>query len=92
MALDVPNGVIDDVTPTVDFKTEVNGNGRHNGFRNFESIDLTWRNLIYKVKKGKARKYLVNNMSGEARSGTLTAIMGPSGAGKTTLLNLLTGF
>ncbi|XP_077525538.1 ATP-binding cassette sub-family G member 1-like [Amblyomma americanum] len=31
-------------------------------------------------------------MSGEARSGTLTAVMGPSGAGKTTLLNLLTGF
>ncbi|KAL3225963.1 hypothetical protein MRX96_025307 [Rhipicephalus microplus] len=92
MALDVPNGVIDDVIPTVDFKTEVNGNGRHNGFRNFESIDLTWRNLIYKVKKGKARKCLVDNMSGEARSGTLTAIMGPSGAGKTTLLNLLTGF
>ncbi|KAH7952117.1 hypothetical protein HPB52_018812 [Rhipicephalus sanguineus] len=31
-------------------------------------------------------------MSGAARPGTLTAIMGPSGAGKTTLLNLLSGF
>ncbi|KAK8764623.1 hypothetical protein V5799_032769 [Amblyomma americanum] len=79
----------------VDFKTcktVANGNGRHNGFRNFESIDVAWRNLTYKVKKGKVSRNLVDNMSGEARSGTLTAIMGPSGAGKTTLLNLLTGF
>ncbi|EEC06327.1 ABC transporter, putative [Ixodes scapularis] len=37
-------------------------------------------------------KTLVNNMSGIAKPGTLTAIMGPSGAGKTTLLNLLSGF
>ncbi|KAH7951099.1 hypothetical protein HPB52_004730 [Rhipicephalus sanguineus] len=37
-------------------------------------------------------KPLVDNLSGEALPGTLTAIMGPSGAGKTTLLNLLTGF
>ncbi|CAN8013327.1 unnamed protein product, partial [Ixodes persulcatus] len=38
------------------------------------------------------KKALVSNLSGLARPGTLTAIMGPSGAGKTTLLNLLTGF
>ncbi|KAH8023526.1 hypothetical protein HPB51_014775 [Rhipicephalus microplus] len=41
---------------------------------------------------GTPSKILVENMSGEVRSGTLTAVMGPSGAGKTTLLNLLTGF
>lgn len=72
--------------------TEVNGNGRLNGYRNFESIDLAWKNLTYKIKSGKTSKSLVENMSGEVRSGTLTAVMGPSGAGKTTLLNLLTGF
>lgn len=72
--------------------TEANGNSRQNGYRNFESIDLTWKNLTYKIKSGKTSKILVENMSGEVRSGTLTAVMGPSGAGKTTLLNLLTGF
>ncbi|KAL1440512.1 hypothetical protein MTO96_009368 [Rhipicephalus appendiculatus] len=71
---------------------EVNGNSRQNGYRNFESIDLAWKNLTYKIKSGKTSKNLVENMSGEVRSGTLTAVMGPSGAGKTTLLNLLTGF
>lgn len=34
----------------------------------------------------------MSNLSGVARPGTLTAIMGSSGAGKTTLLNILTGF
>ncbi|KAL3225964.1 hypothetical protein MRX96_025308 [Rhipicephalus microplus] len=72
--------------------TEVSGNSRQNGYRNFESIDLAWKNLTYKIKSGKTSKILVENMSGEVRSGTLTAVMGPSGAGKTTLLNLLTGF
>ncbi|KAH6930459.1 hypothetical protein HPB50_013980 [Hyalomma asiaticum] len=65
---------------------------RRNGLRNFESIRITWKNLSYAVKSGKNAKSLVDNLSGEALPGTLTAIMGPSGAGKTTLLNLLTGF
>ncbi|KAM7315635.1 ATP-binding cassette sub-family G member 1 [Ixodes scapularis] len=63
-----------------------------NGSRNYESIRLEWKNLTFKVKSGKEKKALVSNLSGLARPGTLTAIMGPSGAGKTTLLNLLTGF
>ncbi|KAG0432358.1 hypothetical protein HPB47_020938, partial [Ixodes persulcatus] len=62
------------------------------GSRNYESIRLEWKNLTFKVKSGKVKKALVSNLSGLARPGTLTAIMGPSGAGKTTLLNLLTGF
>ncbi|XP_037574158.1 ATP-binding cassette sub-family G member 1-like isoform X1 [Dermacentor silvarum] len=65
---------------------------RKNGLRNFESIDISWKNLSYTVNSGKQLKPLVDNLSGEAFPGTLTAIMGPSGAGKTTLLNLLTGF
>ncbi|KAH9379891.1 hypothetical protein HPB48_013795 [Haemaphysalis longicornis] len=73
-----------------DYRTDI-------GVRNFESVNLKWKNLTYSVKEGKlyvvpGRKMLVENLSGEAQSGTLTAIMGPSGAGKTTLLNLLTGF
>ncbi|KAL3225966.1 hypothetical protein MRX96_025310 [Rhipicephalus microplus] len=65
---------------------------RENGLRNLESIRVAWKNLSYAVKTGKRLKSLVDNLSGEALPGTLTAIMGPSGAGKTTLLNLLTGF
>lgn len=33
----------------------------------------------------------MRSVSGEFRSGRLTAILGPSGAGKTTLLNLISG-
>ncbi|XP_075549332.1 ATP-binding cassette sub-family G member 1-like [Dermacentor variabilis] len=65
---------------------------RASGSRNFENIKIEWKNLRFKVKSGKGMKTLVDNMSGAARPGTLTAIMGPSGAGKTTLLNLLSGF
>ncbi|EEC06326.1 ABC transporter, putative [Ixodes scapularis] len=65
---------------------------RNSGSRNFENIKVEWRNLRFTVNKGKETKTLVNNMSGIAKPGTLTAIMGPSGAGKTTLLNLLSGF
>ncbi|CAN8032012.1 unnamed protein product, partial [Ixodes persulcatus] len=38
------------------------------------------------------KKNLLNDLSGNLRSGELTAILGPSGAGKTTLLNILSGF
>ncbi|KOB71082.1 putative the eye pigment transporter, partial [Operophtera brumata] len=35
---------------------------------------------------------ILNNVSGEFRSGELTCILGPSGAGKSSLLNILAGY
>lgn len=85
--LDASRLTVDDqrsVTSSID--------SRASGSRNFENIKIEWKNLRFTVKNGKGTKTLVDNMSGVARPGTLTAIMGPSGAGKTTLLNLLSGF
>lgn len=36
-------------------------------------------------------RFLLKNVSGEAKPGRFLAIMGPSGSGKTTLLNVLAG-
>ncbi|XP_042144664.1 ATP-binding cassette sub-family G member 1 [Ixodes scapularis] len=56
-------------------------------------ISVSWKNLSYSVPTSKGKKKnLLNDLSGNLRSGELTAILGPSGAGKTTLLNILSGF
>ncbi|KAI5808795.1 P-loop containing nucleoside triphosphate hydrolase protein [Peziza echinospora] len=59
------------------------------------SPGLKWDNLSLAVVSGRGKKAVENkilqNVSGYANRGEMTAIMGPSGAGKTTLANVLTG-
>ncbi|XP_043699107.1 ABC transporter G family member 7 [Telopea speciosissima] len=56
-------------------------------------VTIQWSNITCSLydKSSKNVRFLLNNMSGEAKSGRLLAIMGPSGSGKTTLLNVLAG-
>ncbi|QKX60078.1 uncharacterized protein TRUGW13939_07220 [Talaromyces rugulosus] len=50
---------------------------------------FTWSNVEYTVPYGKGERKLLNGVTGYAKPGVMTALMGASGAGKTTLLNTL---
>ncbi|KAI9168738.1 hypothetical protein LWI28_001310 [Acer negundo] len=56
-------------------------------------VTIGWRNITCSLsdKSSKSVRFLLKNVSGEAKHGRLLAIMGPSGSGKTTLLNVLAG-
>lgn len=56
----------------------------------FQAVSLSFEDITYEVTVAKgAVKPLLRGISGVARPGTLTALMGASGAGKTTLLDVL---
>lgn len=62
-----------------------------NSMQAVEPVTLVFNNLSYSVPVAGGAKTLLNNVSGYALPGTLTALMGASGAGKTTLLDVISG-
>ena len=55
-------------------------------------LNFAWNNINIRLKNKKRKDsptYLIQNQSGNVRSGECLAILGSSGAGKTTLLNFL---
>ncbi|KDO26430.1 hypothetical protein SPRG_08233 [Saprolegnia parasitica CBS 223.65] len=55
-------------------------------------VTLTFEDVWYSVSdKNGQEKHLLHGVSGIARPGTITALMGSSGAGKTTLMDVIAG-
>jgi len=47
--------------------------------------------VVKNITKKIGRKTVLDNVSFEVESGTITSIVGPAGAGKTTLLKIIAG-
>ncbi|EZA53084.1 hypothetical protein DMN91_003014 [Ooceraea biroi] len=78
-------------------KRGVSGNGNEFTQMSYLSkqaaVDIEFNDLTYSVPKSrKESKMVLRGISGQFKSGELTAILGPSGAGKSTLLNILAGY
>ncbi len=61
-------------------------------------VGIQWHNISFGVPKGTRSmlmrnssdvKFILNDVSGHVKPGTMLAILGPSGAGKTTLVDIL---
>ncbi|WP_291580575.1 ABC transporter ATP-binding protein [Clostridium sp. UBA6640] len=56
---------------------------------NFENYDIQFDNVSFEYEKG---ENTINNLSFNAKEGTMTALVGPSGSGKTTITSLIARF
>ena len=53
------------------------------------NILFEWKNINYSIIQKEKEHKILENLSGEIRSGELLVILGPSGSGKTSFLNVL---
>lgn len=56
---------------------------------NLENYNVEFDNVSFEYEKGEDT---INNLSFEAKEGTMTALVGPSGSGKTTITSLIARF
>lgn len=81
-------------TPNEDIAVEITSSSQSFGDSSFAPVDLVFEGLSYSVQgpedpKGHYNLDLLKDISGFAKAGTMTALMGSSGAGKSTLLDVL---
>ncbi|WP_053957233.1 ABC transporter ATP-binding protein [Inediibacterium massiliense] len=55
----------------------------------FDHYNIEFKNVSFEYEKG---ENIINNLSFEAKEGTMTALIGPSGSGKTTVTSLIARF
>ncbi|KAL2732539.1 ATP-binding cassette sub-family G member 1-like [Vespula maculifrons] len=80
-----------DITKDKSYNIEVSTDLGH--LMKLEPLDIEFNDIAYSVPIGKkGSKVILRGISGQFKSGELTAILGASGAGKSTLLNILAGY
>ncbi|XP_047360148.1 ATP-binding cassette sub-family G member 1-like isoform X2 [Vespa velutina] len=80
-----------DITKCKSYNIEVSKHLKH--FKKLEPLDIEFNDITYSVPIGrKESKVILKGISGQFKSGELTAILGASGSGKSTLLNILAGY